>query len=50
MDYVVENYLSLDKDYPYIMKKNTKCYKDDKIIPKATSGRRLQEDDFELGN
>jgi len=50
MDYVVENYLSLDKDYPYIMKKNTKCYKDDKIIPKATTGRRLQENDFELGN
>jgi len=41
MDYVVENFLSLEKDYPYIMKSNNKCYKDEKIIPKTTTGRRL---------
>lgn len=40
MDYVVENFLSLEKDYPYIMKSNGKCYKDEKIVPKGT-GRRL---------
>lgn len=41
MDYVVENYISLEKDYPYKMKKSTKCYKDAKEIPKDEGGRRL---------
>lgn len=26
MDYVVSNYLSLEQDYPYVMRKNSQCY------------------------
>lgn len=42
MDYVISNQLSLESDYPYVMKKNDKCYKDYKTVPKAAEGRRLQ--------
>lgn len=50
MDYVVANYLSLEKDYPYIMKKNAACYKDDRVVPKAAGGRRLQDEEPGFGN
>ena len=32
-EYVVDNFLAYDKDYPYIGKKNVKCYKDYDEIP-----------------
>ncbi len=45
MDYILKNSLSYEKDYPYIAKKNTVCYKDHKEVPdlkkKKTEGRRL---------
>lgn len=45
MDYIVENNISLAKDYPYISKKNPECYKFYKVVPKQDEnpGRRLQQ-------
>lgn len=54
MDYVVDNYLSLEKDYPYISKKSSQCYKDYEKVPieeeKGDEGRRLQGGSFKMGN